>query len=122
MLPFVLGQQQHYFDSRLTYHASRSAMGVGMGAAGYPLSNTWGYQTSYPASAYLGYNSASAYGSSLSGYTSSVLDPGALLSTPTGAGTGAITSDSASPAGRVKFHFSIFIKFHQIKFHFHKII
>ena len=49
------GQQQHYFDSRMTYHASRSA-GLGMGAAGYPLTNTWGYQASYPASAYLGYN------------------------------------------------------------------
>merc|ERR550539_293192 len=95
-------QQQHYFDSRLTYHASRSAMGVGMGAAGYPLTNSWGYQTSYPASAYLGYNSAgmagaAAYTSSLSGYTSSVIDP--LLTTSGTAGTGTISSDTtASPA------------------------
>ena len=75
-------------------------MGVGMGAAGYPLSNTWGYQTSYPASAYLGYNSG-AYGSSLTGYPSSVIDPGPLL-TAAGAGTattGTISSDNASPAG-----------------------
>ena len=98
----IAGQQQHYFDSRLTYHASRSAMGVGMGAAGYPLTNSWGYQTSYPASAYLGYNSAgmagaAAYTSSLSGYTSSVIDP--LLSTSATGGTGTISSDTtASPA------------------------
>ena len=98
----IAGQQQHYFDSRLTYHASRSAMGVGMGAAGYPLTNSWGYQTSYPASAYLGYNSAgmagaAAYTSSLSGYTSSVIDP--LLTTSGTAGTGTISSDTtASPA------------------------
>ena len=97
----IAGQQQHYFDSRLTYHASRSAMGVGMGAAGYPLTNSWGYQTSYPASAYLGYNSAgmagaAAYTSSLSGYTSSVIDP--LL---TSSGTpGTLSSDTghSSPA------------------------
>ena len=50
----VLGQQQHFFDSRLTYHASRSAVGVAMGAAGYPLANNWGYQNY---SSYLGYNS-----------------------------------------------------------------
>ena len=97
----IAGQQQHYFDSRLTYHASRSAMGVGMGAAGYPLTNSWGYQTSYPASAYLGYNSAgmagaAAYTSSLSGYTSSVIDPLLTSSTP-----GTLSSDtghSVSPA------------------------
>ena len=101
-----LGQQQHYFDSRLTYHASRSAMGVGMGAAGYPLTNTWAhqYQTAgYPASAYLGYNSAAAapglaYSSSLAGYTSSVIDPGSLLPATTGT-AGTLPSDTTSPTG-----------------------
>ena len=73
-------------------------MGVGMGAAGYPLTNSWGYQTSYPASAYLPYNSAgvagaAAYTSSLSGYTSSVIDPLLTSSTP-----GTLSSDTASPA------------------------
>ena len=101
-----LGQQQHYFDSRLTYHASRSAMGVGMGAAGYPLTNTWAhqYQTAgYPASAYLGYNSAAApglaYSSSLAGYTSSVIDPGSLLPATTGT-AGTLPSDTTSPTGK----------------------
>ena len=79
-------------------------MGVGMGAAGYPLTNSWGYQTSYPASAYLGYNSAgmagaAAYTSSLSGYTSSVIDP-LLTTSGTGGTAGTISSDTttASPA------------------------
>ena len=75
-------------------------MGVGMGAAGYPLTNSWGYQTSDPASAYLGYNSAgvagaAAYTSSLSGYSSSVIDP---LLTGTSATPGTLSSDTASPA------------------------
>ena len=109
----ILGQQQHYFDSRLTYHASRSAMGVGMGAAGYPgLANTWGYQTSYPASAYLGYNSS--YSSSLAaGYSSSVIDPGALITPSAGTvpgtqASGALGSDTASPAGK---YFSNYLHF-----------
>ena len=103
-----LGQQQHYFDSRLTYHASRSAMGVGM-SGGYPgLTNTWpSYQAAtagYPASAYLGYNSAAAapglaYSSSLAGYTSSVIDPGSLLPATTGT-AGTLPSDTTSPTGK----------------------
>ena len=85
-------------------------MGVGMGAAGYPLTNTWGYQTSYPASAYLGYNSAAgAYSSSLAGYGSSVIDPGPLLSaggvTASTGSSAPLTSDNASPAGKKYFSF-----------------
>ena len=114
-----LGQQQHYFDSRLTYHASRSAMGVGMGAAGYPLTNTWAhqYQTAgYPASAYLGYNTAVA-GAGVTSYSASSalpspysggLDPGSLGLVSGGAASGpgsaALTSDSASPAGNDQSH------------------
>ena len=58
----VSGQQQHFFDSRLTYHASRSAM-VGAMGAGYPLSQNWGYNNY---SSYLGYNTGAA---TLPGYT-----------------------------------------------------
>ena len=92
----VLGQQQHFFDSRLTYHASRSAVGVAMGAVGYPLANNWGYQNY---SSYLGYNSGvvgSAYQTPLSSYGSPVLDP--LLST----GTAPVSSDTTSPSGRFR--------------------
>ena len=56
------GQQPHFFDSRLTYHASRSAM-VGAMGAGYPLSQNWGYNNY---SSYLGYNTGAA---TLPGYT-----------------------------------------------------
>ena len=115
-----LGQQQHYFDSRLTYHASRSAMGVGM-SGGYPgLTNTWpSYQAAtagYPASAYLGYNTAVA-GAGVTSYSASSalpspysggLDPGSLGLVSSGAGSGpgsaALTSDSASPAGNDQSH------------------
>ena len=92
----VLGQQQHFFDSRLTYHASRSAVGVAMGAAGYPLANNWGYNNY---SSYLGYNSGvvgSAYQTPLASYGSPVIDP--LLST----GTAPVSSDTTSPSGNVE--------------------
>jgi len=85
-------QQQHFFDSRLTYHASRSAVGVAMGAAGYPLANNWGYNNY---SSYLGYNSGvvgSAYQTPLGSYGSPVIDP--LLST----GTAPVSSETTSPS------------------------
>ena len=56
------GHQPHFFDSRLTYHASRSAM-VGAMGAGYPLSQNWGYNNY---SSYLGYNTGAP---TLPGYT-----------------------------------------------------
>ena len=121
MLFSGLGQQQHYFDSRLTYHASRSAMVQGMSGGYVPgLANTWpsygvtGAASGYPASAYLGYNtglssagSQTSYSASAlaSPYTGSSLDPGTLglvtsgTSGPASGSTG-LTSDSASPAGK----------------------
>ncbi|XP_023327855.1 uncharacterized protein LOC111700986 isoform X2 [Eurytemora carolleeae] len=86
-------QQQHFFDSRLTYHASRSAVGVAMGA-GYSLSNNWGYNNY---SSYLGYGGAgvgvSPYQSAgLGAYTSPVLDPLLPSNLP-------ISSNTASPTG-----------------------
>ena len=118
MLFSGLGQQQHYFDSRLTYHASRSAMVGGMSGGYVPgLANTWpsyGAVTSpggYPASAYLGYNTglasqATSYSASaLTSYTGSgALDPsslGLVTSGTSGSASGStgLTSDSASPAG-----------------------
>ena len=86
VLRTVSGQQQHFFDSRLTYHASRSAMGVAMGA-GYPLTQNWGYNNY---SSYLGYNTGAAglssYQTPLTSYTSPLLDPHltgtSLITTP----------------------------------------
>ena len=121
MLFSGLGQQQHYFDSRLTYHASRSAMVQGMSGGYVPgLANTWpsygvtGAASGYPASAYLGYNtglssagSQTSYSASAlaSPYTGTSLDPGSLglvTSGTSGPATGStgLTSDSASPAGK----------------------
>lgn len=92
------GQQPHFFDSRLTYHASRSAM-VGAMGAGYPLSQNWGYNNY---SSYLGYNSGTA---TLPGYTQpaissypSVIDP-ILPST---------TSAPTSPPGELLFQLVIY--------------
>ena len=118
MLFSGLGQQKHYIDSRLTYHASRSAMVGGMSGGYVPgLTNTWpsyGAVTSpggYPASAYLGYNTglasqATSYSASaLTSYTGSgALDPSSLGLVTSGAsgpasGSTGLTSDSASPAG-----------------------
>ena len=72
------GQQPHFFDSRLTYHASRSAMVGAMGAGYNPLSQNWGSYNNY--SSYLGYNTGAT--ATLQGYTQpaigsypSVLDP-----------------------------------------------
>ena len=125
MLFSGLGQQQHYFDSRLTYHASRSAMVGGM-SGGYPgvpgLTNTWpsyGAVTGasgYPASAYLGYNTGLGSGSQTS-YSASALAAspytgapgldqvtslGLVTSGASGPASGStgLTSDSASPAGK----------------------
>ena len=86
------GQQPHFFDSRLTYHASRSAM-VGAMGAGYPLSQNWGYNNY---SSYLGYNTGAA---TLPGYTQPissyppVIDP---LLPPAGS-----TAPPTSPPGEL---------------------
>ena len=92
------GQQPHFFDSRLTYHASRSAM-VGAMGAGYPLSQNWGYNNY---SSYLGYNTGTA--ATLPGYSQpalssypSVIDP--VLPTAT---TSSETTPT-SPRGRFLF-------------------
>lgn len=92
-------QQQHFFDSRLTYHASRSAaVGVAMGA-GYSLTNNWGY-SNY--SSYLGYGGGGVAGMSayqtpagLATYSSPVLDP---LAPPNAAGSLPVTSEATSPS------------------------
>ena len=101
--PDVTGQQQHFFDSRLTYHASRSAAAVGVAmGAGYSLANNWGY-TNY--SSYLGYGGgggvgmpgAAAYQTApgLGSYSSPVLDPLA----PVNPAALPVTSETTSPSG-----------------------
>ena len=89
------GQQPHFFDSRLTYHASRSAMVGAMGAGYNPLSQNWGSYNNY--SSYLGYNTGPT--ATLPGYAQpglssypSVLDP--VLPT---------TSAPTSPPGELIF-------------------
>ena len=91
-LSTVSGQQQHFFDSRLTYHASRSAVGVAMGGGYGPLTQNWGYNNY---SSYLGYNTTtpslpSPYQTPLAYPPTSVLDP---LLTATG------TTAPLSPTG-----------------------
>ena len=96
----VPGQQQHFFDSRLTYHASRSAVGVAMGAAGYPLANNWGYNNY----SYLGYNTGVGMTSptyqtpSLASYGTAVLDP--LLQASSLASAASVQTSS----GKQRFH------------------
>lgn len=95
-VPFS-GQQQHFFDSRLTYHASRSAVGVAMGAAGYGLSNNWGYNNY---SSYLGYGAGGVVGSSVTGYQpSSLAGYGSPVIDPLLTGASTVSSDTTSPAG-----------------------
>lgn len=91
-------QQQHFFDSRLTYHASRSAVGVAMGAAGYgPLTNNWGYNNY---SSYLGYGAGGVVGSSVAGYQpSSLAGYGSPVLDPLLTGAAPISSDTTSPSG-----------------------
>ena len=55
-LSVVPGQQQHFFDTRLTYHSSRSAAAVGVAAMGAAAAGyNWGYNNY---SSYLGYGAA----------------------------------------------------------------
>lgn len=70
LVAIISGQQQHFFDTRLTYHASRSAVAMaGSGVGGYPsplaAANNWGYNNY---TSYLGYHHSGATAAGVSPY------------------------------------------------------